>query len=117
MLRLEMLSPSESKSWPIRLWPDLTNLSYNSLMATMTKRAYNRRTSEQIIADLEAQIALQREKIEAKTKANDPVLKEIPKVRRQLRKFAQLAADGSRTDISNSVTAFITSLERMYKKS
>ena len=83
----------------------------------MTKRSYNRRTSEQIIADLEAQIALQKEKIEAKNKANDPVLKEIPKVRRQLRKFAQIAENGDRKDISNSVTAFITSLDRMYKKS
>ena len=83
----------------------------------MTKRSYNRRSSEQIIADLEAQIALQKEKIEAKNKANDPVLKEIPKVRRQLRKFAQAAAEGGRKDISNSVTAFVTSLDRMYKKS
>jgi len=83
----------------------------------MTKRSYNRRTSEQIIADLQAQIDLQKEKIEAKSKANDPVLKEIPKVRRQLRKFAQIAENGGRKDIGNSVTAFITSLDRMYKKS
>lgn len=83
----------------------------------MSKRSYNRRTSEQIIADLEAQISLQKEKIEAKNKANDPVLKEIPKVRRQLRKFAQVATDGGRQDISNSVTAFLTSLDRIYKKS
>ncbi|MFT6041874.1 MAG: hypothetical protein ACI9C2_002047 [Gammaproteobacteria bacterium] len=83
----------------------------------MPKRSYNRRSSEQIIADLESQIHLQKEKIEAKSKANDPVLKEIPKVRRQLRKFAQIAAYGERQDISNSVTAFLTSLDRMYKKS
>ncbi|MDE0895795.1 MAG: hypothetical protein OSB10_04355 [Planctomycetota bacterium] len=86
-------------------------------MNTMTKRSYNRRTSEQIIADLESQISLQKEKIDAKAKAADPVLKEIPKVRRQLRKFAQQANDGGRKDIGNSVTAFLTSLDRMYKKS
>ena len=86
-------------------------------MDTNTKRSYNRRTSEQIIADLQAQIDMQKQKIDAKSKANDPVLKEIPKVRRQLTKFAQIAADGGRKDISNSVTAFVTSLDRMYKKS
>jgi hypothetical protein len=85
-------------------------------MTTMSKRSYNRRSSEQIIADLQAQIDLQKEKIEAKAKANDPVLKEIPKVRRQLRKFAQLSNDGGRKDIGNSVLAFLTSLDRMYKK-
>jgi LPS O-antigen subunit length determinant protein (WzzB/FepE family) len=86
-------------------------------MTTMTKRSYTRRSSEQIINDLEAQISLQKEKIEAKKKASDPVLKEIPKVRRQLRKFAQIASDGGRKDIGNSVTAFLTSLDRMYKRS
>jgi LPS O-antigen subunit length determinant protein (WzzB/FepE family) len=83
----------------------------------MSKRSYNRRSSEQIIEDLKAKIEVQKEKLEAKAKATDPVLKEIPKVRRQLRKFAQLAVDGGRKDIGNSVTAFLTSLDRMYKKS
>jgi hypothetical protein len=82
----------------------------------MAKRSYNRRTPEDIISDLEAQIALQKEKLEARQKADDPVLKEIPKLRNQLRKFAQIAMDGGRKDIGNSTTAFATSLDRMYKK-
>lgn len=83
----------------------------------MTTRAYNRRTSEQIIADLEAQIALQKNKIESKSKANDPVLKEIPKIQKRLRKFAQAAFDGKRAEIGNATTAFVASLDRMYKNS
>lgn len=82
----------------------------------MAKRSYNRRTPEQIVADLEAEIARQKAKIEAREKASDPILSEIPKLQKRLRKFAQAAMDGGRQDISNSVTAFNTSLERIYKK-
>jgi uncharacterized coiled-coil protein SlyX len=83
---------------------------------TMSKRTYNRRTPEQLIADLEAKIAFQKEKIEAKSMANDPVLKEVPKIKRQLRKFAEVANAGGRKDIANSVTAFVVSLDRMWQK-
>jgi len=82
----------------------------------MAKRSYNRRTPEQIVADLEAEIARQKAKMEAQSKASDPVLSEIPKIQKRLRKFAQAAFDGKRTDVGNAVTAFSSSLERMYKK-
>lgn len=82
----------------------------------MTKRTYNRRTPEQQIADLEAEIAKQKAKLEAATKAEDPVLKEIPKLVKRLRKFAQEAHDGKRADIGNSTSAFAASLERMFRE-
>lgn len=82
----------------------------------MATRSYNRRSPEQIISDLEAEIERQRTKLEAKEKANDPVLSEIPKLKKRLRKFAQAAFDGKRSDLGNSVTAFVTSLDKMYKK-
>jgi len=81
----------------------------------MTKRTYNRRTPEQIIADLEAKIAVQKEKLAAKSMANDPVLREIPKLKKQLRKFAKVALSGGRKDMGNAALAFVTKLERMAK--
>lgn len=83
----------------------------------MAKRSYNRRTPEQIVADLQAEIERQKEKIEARNKASDPVLSEIPKLQKRLRKFAQLALDAKHTQIGNATTAFVSSLERMYKQS
>ena len=81
----------------------------------MAKRKYNRRTPEQIIADLEKEIARQKAKVEAQAKASDPVLSEIPKLQKRLRKFAQEAFDNKRPDVGNALTAFVSSLDRMYK--
>ena len=83
----------------------------------MAPRAYNRRTPEQIVADLEAEIERQKAKLEAKQKADDPVLKEIPKLKKRLKKFAETAHANGRKDIGNSVTGFISSLDRIYKQS
>ena len=82
----------------------------------MATRSYNRRSPEQIVADLEAEIARQKSKLEAKTKSSDPVLSQIPKLQKRLQKFAQAAHDHKRTSIANAVTAFSASLERMYKQ-
>jgi len=81
----------------------------------MATRSYRRRTPEQVISDLEAEIARQKGRLEAKEKASDPILSEIPKLQKRLRKFAQAAFDGKRNDIGNSVTAFVSSLDRIYK--
>jgi hypothetical protein len=75
------------------------------------RRKYKRRTDEERIADLESRIAELRAKQNAKQKKDNPVLKEIPKVQRRLRKFAQLAMDHNRPDIANSITAFNAGLE------
>ncbi len=83
----------------------------------MAKRCYNRRSPEQIVEDLESEIARQKTKIESREKATDPVLKEIPKLQKRLRKFAQESHDAKRTEIANSTTAFVASLDRMYKNS
>jgi len=82
-------------------------------MDTSTKkRKYTRRSDEERIAELESRIAELREKQALKSKKDDPVLREIPKVQRRLRKFAQLAMDNGRPDIANSITAFTAGLER-----
>ena len=80
-----------------------------------TKRKYHRRSDEERIADLEKRIAELKAKQALRDKKEDPVLREIPKLQRQLRKFAQLAMDHQRPDISNSIWAFSTALDRILR--
>ena len=79
------------------------------------RRRYRRRSDEERIADLEARISEIKAKQSAREKKENPVLKEIPKIQRRLRKFAQLAMDHSRPDIANSTTAFNAGLERILR--
>ena len=88
-------------------------------MTSASKRKYNRRSEEERIADLEKRISeLQARKVakEARAKAKDQarseVVREIPKIRKRLLKFSQLAMDKGRMDIANSVTAFLAGLGR-----
>ncbi len=87
----------------------------STLKASKGPRQYRRRSDEQRIADLEQRIEELKAKQTSKKKQTDPVIKEIPKVQRRLRKFAQFAMDHSRPDIANSVTAFCSSLERIQR--
>jgi hypothetical protein len=79
------------------------------------RRDYNRRSDEQRIAELEARIADIQAREGAKRRKDDPVMKDVPKLQRRLRKFAQLAAQHERLDIANSVTAWVSSLDRMVR--
>lgn len=79
----------------------------------MAKRKYRRRTDEERIAELEARIEQLKAKQAARDKKDDPVVRDIPKVQRRLRKFAQLAMSNRRPDLSNSTMAFVASLERV----
>ena len=81
--------------------------------AANARRSYNRRSDDQRIADLEARIAELKKKAAARETKNDPVVKDIPRVQRRLRKFAQLAIDHDRMDLSNSTMAFVAQLERI----
>jgi len=80
-----------------------------------TKRKYHRRSDEERIADLEQRITELKAKQALRDKKEDPVLREIPKVQKHLRKFAQLAMDNNRPDISNSTWAFSTGLDRILR--
>ncbi|MCE9596034.1 MAG: hypothetical protein K8S98_17735 [Planctomycetes bacterium] len=76
------------------------------------KRAYNRRSDDQRIADLEAQIESIRTRTEEKARPDGPVLKAVPSVARHLRKFADKCHQFGRADLANSVFAFLAGLER-----
>jgi molecular chaperone GrpE (heat shock protein) len=76
------------------------------------KRAYNRRSDDQRIADLEAQIELIRTRTEEKQRPDAAVLKEVPRVSQRLRKFADKCHQFGRADLANSVVAFVAGLER-----
>lgn len=78
----------------------------------MAKRSYTRRSDEQLIHELQEKLKRVEARIEAKQRADAPVLKEITKVTRTLRKFAQTAMDYERQDLSNMTMAFISGLER-----
>jgi hypothetical protein len=81
----------------------------------LQSRKYRRRSDEERVADLERRIADLKAKQKAKEKMDDPVLREIPKLQKRLRKLAQLALDHERADISNSITAFSAGLERILR--
>jgi hypothetical protein len=81
-----------------------------------SKLASGRRSDEERIAEVQRRIQELQVKAEAKSqKAQAPdhaVLKSIPKVARQLRKFADLAMANGRSDIATSTWAFMAGLER-----
>lgn len=78
----------------------------------MAKRSYTRRSDEDLIQDLQDKINRVEARIAAREREDAPVLKEIPKLGRHLRKFAQLALDHDREDLSNMTLAFLSGLTR-----
>lgn len=90
-------------------------------METLTpapmSRPYQRRTSEQKIADLQRKIEALKARQEARSKKSDPVLKQALKLHRSLKAFIQVALDNRRPDIANSALGFKASLERLVEES
>lgn len=81
----------------------------------MAKRTYRRRTEAEKIADLQKQIEALESKIQSEQRPDTEVLKQIPKIKRTLGKFSQLCVDNKRHDLSNSVLAFLGTIERQAK--
>lgn len=81
----------------------------------MTTRKYHRRSDEQLIADYEARIKELQKKMEARERPDTKVLKELPKLKRQLGRFSQLCMDHDRADLSNSILAFLANFEAQAK--
>ena len=77
------------------------------------KRQYNRRSDDERIAELQSKIEELKRKVDTKQRPDLVVVREIPKLQKRLRDFAQLAANNGREDIANSVVAFIAGLDRM----
>jgi molecular chaperone GrpE (heat shock protein) len=76
-------------------------------------RPYQRRSSEQKIADLEQKIATLKARKEAREKKADPVLKEARRLHKRLKAFIQAALDNRRPDVANSALGFKANLERL----
>lgn len=81
-----------------------------------SKRTYRRRTDEERIAELQAQLAELQDRKRLQSRRNDPLVIEIPKIKKRLLKFAQLAMDSGRGSIANSVTAFNAGLEHTLRQ-
>jgi molecular chaperone GrpE (heat shock protein) len=77
------------------------------------RRSYHRRSPEQRVADLEKKIADLKSKQAAREKKDDPVLHEIQKLLKRLKRFVQHAHDHKRPDVANSVMGFKSMLERI----
>lgn len=77
----------------------------------MAKRSYNRRSDDQLIADYEAKIRELEERMKTTERVDAPVIKELPKLKKQMARFSQLAMDHGRADLSNSILAFLTTFE------
>ena len=77
------------------------------------KRPYSRRSDNERIADLQKKIELLQGRLDKKQRKDLPVLREVPKVQRRLRKFVQLALDHGRQDLATSAMAFAAGLERV----
>jgi hypothetical protein len=79
-----------------------------------------RRSYEDRIAELEAEIARQKHKLVAKKEKASKKrelpesVKGIPKIAKKLQEFAALAHADKRMDIFNSVSLFLAGLQRMY---
>lgn len=82
-------------------------------MAPTTKRKYNRRSEEERIAELEGRINEIKTRLESKKRKDSPLLKQAPKLQKRLRDFAALAMKCNRTDVYNTVVAFVAGLDRV----
>lgn len=83
--------------------------------SSRSRRTYRRRSEEERIADLEKKIEALKARQAVRDRKDDPILKEIPKVSRRLRKFAQLAMDHRRPDIANTSSGFAAALDRILR--
>jgi molecular chaperone GrpE (heat shock protein) len=82
-------------------------------MTLASKRSYNRRSDDERISDLQTKIEELKKKIETRQRPDMAVVREVTKIHKKLRRFAQIAADNGRDDIANSTVAFIAGLDRM----
>lgn len=82
-------------------------------MTMAEKRSYQRRDDSARIAEMEAKIVELRRKIDSRSRADQEVVDEVPKIQKRLRAFAQLAMKNGRHDIANSTMAFMAGLDRM----
>ena len=80
---------------------------------TQMRRSYNRRSPDQRVADIQNRIAELKAKQAAREKKDDPVLREIQKLLKRLKRFTQFALDKNRPDVANSTLGFKASLERI----
>lgn len=82
-------------------------------MVTTAKRGYTRRSEDERIADLQSKIQKIKERLLTKQRKDSPVLREVSRVQRILRKFAQIAQDHGRADLAMSTQAFVAGLDRL----
>jgi hypothetical protein len=77
------------------------------------RRSYHRRSADERVADLDKRISELKAKQSARERKDDPVLREMQKLLKRLKRFIQHAHDHKRPDVANSVMGFKSMLERI----
>ena len=76
------------------------------------RRSYHRRSPEERLSDIELRIAELKAKKAARTRKDDPLVREIRKTQKRLKSFIQHALDNKRPDLANSAKGFNSILDR-----
>lgn len=76
-------------------------------------RTHQRRSAEERVAEIERKIEELRAREAARTRKDDPILREIRRLQKSLTRFVQIAHDHQRPDIANSAMGFRAMLERI----
>lgn len=113
LLRSSHTLRNAARLLPIAFPPECSGVRfYLDTRIEMAKRSYTRRSDEQLILELQEKLKRVEKRIEAKQRADAPVLKEVSKLTRALRRFAQVATDHDRIDLANMTLAFQSGLDR-----
>jgi DNA repair exonuclease SbcCD ATPase subunit len=85
----------------------------DSVAQSPMRRSYQRRSADERVAELDKKIAELKAKQAAREKKGDPVLREIQKLQKSLKRFIQMAHANKRPDVANSAMAFKAMLDRI----
>lgn len=83
-----------------------------SAQSTMP-RSYHRRSADERLTDLDRKIAELKAKQASREKKDDPILREIQKLQKRLKRFIQTAHDHKRPDVANGAMGFKAMLDRI----
>ncbi len=114
------MSPFDPYSSPMRQKPEPRSTPESTPLQKPRAGRRGRRSDAELLAELEAQLAEEKTRLEKeqeelrkRTEIN-PAVKKIPSLAKQLLGYAQFAMDNGRLDLSNMVAMFLAGLQRIH---
>lgn len=114
------MSPFDPYSSPMRQKPEPRSTPEDSPLDKPRAGRRGRRSDAELLAELEAQLAEEKTRLEKeqeelrkRTEIN-PAVKKIPSLAKHLLGYAQFAMDHRRLDLSNMVAMFLAGLQRIH---